>query len=157
MSACAVVAALLMGQAVPERSLRIAVGGQLGFPHVMGAVGRGTFSWAGKPRFDVDVLWEPSAYLQSYSIGGAWRPGDWLFGIGPRVRLMQFGPPWGRGADRAGVHLGLGLDATFAIPVAGRGSINLGVQATVVPTQGPSLRGLMGLFAGFTWSIFELR
>jgi hypothetical protein len=149
---------LQQAPAPADRSVRIAVGGQLGFPHILGVVGRSTFHRGGLPRYELDLLWEPSVYLQSYSVGAAWRPGGSIFAVGPRLRLLQFVPPWSRAADPLHNHFGLGLDAALRIGLgeSKRGVLNIGLQGTFVLTA-PSANQyfFFGLFAGFTWSVWE--
>jgi hypothetical protein len=154
-----IITLFFLTQAPPhEPSVRLALGAQVGFPHVVGVVGRTTLFVKGRPRFDVDLLWEPSAFLQSYSAGGAYHVLDSIFVVGPRVRLIQFQAPWARGYDaRTDNHLGLGLEGGIRVPVglSQHGNITVGIQGTWVPTQAPNLQFMFGLFAGFTWSVWE--
>lgn len=160
MSAAALLLALaLQSDAAPPpaTSLRVEVGGQLGFPHVYGVLGRGTVQVDGRPRFDVDVLWEPSVLLQSYSLGAAWRPLDGPVALGTRLRLLQFQAPWARDFDWRFNHLGLGLEAGLRLPLgeARRVVLNLTLQATWVPTTVGNLTLLWGLHAGISYGLFE--
>jgi hypothetical protein len=50
-----------------------------------------------KVRWQIDVVWEPSNYLQSYSVGGSYHPWDKVFFAGARLRLVQLHAPWSRG------------------------------------------------------------
>lgn len=141
--------------AASSPSMRVQVGGQVGFPFLLGVNGSVTlFSDAGKPRFDADLSWEPSAALQSYSLGGAYHVLDSAFFVGPRLRLVQFQPPWARGA--VDVFFGLGAELGVALRVAGdKGVVRIAFHGTGFPGQASNLSLLFGLSAGFSWSIFE--
>lgn len=143
--------------AAPETSLRVAAGAQIGAPHVFGAVARASLLYAHKTRFEADLQWEPSAYLQSYSLGAAWRPLDSIVYVGPRFRLLQYQAPWARGYSLADNFFGLGLEAGVRIGVGPeqRGTITIGLQATYIPAQATTLQLMFGLSVGFTWAFFE--
>lgn len=137
---------------------RLHLGAQVGLPILLGLGATGTFFVEGKPRFDVDAWWEPSGFLQSYSVGAAWRPGDRFFFVGARARLLQFQPPWTKGFNGANDnHLGLGLEAGARLRVGpgDKGLVALALSGTLVPTQSVNLQWLLGLTAGFSWSIWE--
>ncbi|MCU0700516.1 MAG: hypothetical protein MUC96_28740 [Myxococcaceae bacterium] len=144
-------------------AFRLHVGAHLGVPILLGVGTTGTFFVDGRPRFDVDAWWEPSGFIQSYSVGGAWHPGDSLFFVGPRVRLLQFQPPWTAGFRGAqDHHLGLSLEGGVRLRVAGGaapaerpGVISIALSGTFVPTQSVNLQWLIGLTAGFSWSVFS--
>lgn len=142
----------------PLPAFRLHVGAHLGLPILVGLGSTGTFFVNGRPRFDVDVWWEPSGFLQSYSVGGAWRPLDRWFFVGTRVRLMQFQPPWTRGFDGSrDHHLGLSLEtgARLRVGPKDKGVISLSLGGTFVPTQSVNLQWLIGLTAGFSWAVWE--
>ncbi|MBL8940926.1 MAG: hypothetical protein JNM69_40660 [Archangium sp.] len=141
-----------------QPSFRLHVGGQLGLPILLGLGTTGTFHVAGKPRFDVDLWWEPSGFLQSYSLGGAWRPADRFFFVGARLRLLQFQPPWTKGFNGANDnHFGASLETGVRLRVgpADKGVIHVALSGTYVPTQSINLRWLIGLTAGFSWAVWE--
>lgn len=52
-----------------------------------------------RPRWDFDASWEPSAYMQSYSVGAAFHPFHNAVFIGARFREVQEHAPWSRGYD----------------------------------------------------------
>lgn len=135
-------------------SLRVQVGGQVGFPFLLGVSSTATFFPAGRPRFDLEATWEPSVQLQSYSVAGAYHVLDSVFFVGPRLRLVQYQPPWARGPVE--LFFGAGLDAGVRIRVAdGRGVLSFALHGTFVPGQATNLATLVGLSAGFSWSVFE--
>lgn len=134
---------------------RLHMGGQVGFPFILGVQSTGTFFASGRPRFDVDVAWEPSVQLQSYSVGGAYHVLDRAFFVGGRVRLLQFQPPWARGGGDAFLGLGLEAGARLRVGPEQKGVVTLALHGTVVPAQASNLSMLIGLTAGFAWSVFE--
>ncbi|MEI8258890.1 MAG: hypothetical protein WCJ30_24745, partial [Deltaproteobacteria bacterium] len=96
----------------PVPHFRLHVGAQFGVAPFFGLFGMATFYAQGRPRWDADVLWEPSGYLQSYSVGGAYHIVDSMFFVGARLRLLQLHAPWTRGYEvNADNHLGVGLEA----------------------------------------------
>lgn len=154
----AVLAQAPVAQNADQPSFRLHVGGQLGLPILLGLGTTGTFHVAGKPRFDVDLWWEPSGFLQSYSVGGAWRPADRFFFVGARLRLLQFQPPWTKGFNGASDnHFGASLETGVRLRVgpADKGVIHVALSGTYVPTQSINLRWLIGLTAGFSWAVWE--
>lgn len=144
-------------EAQPVR-VRLEVGGHVGFPHWLGVVARTTWHFAEKPRFDLDLQWEPSNYLQSYSVGGAWRPLDSIVYVGPRLRWLQFVPPWSRAYDGAGSNkLGLSAEAGVRVPLGQekRAVLGAGLFATWVPAQPGNLSFLFGLTVGLTYGLAD--
>lgn len=150
----ALLLSLVLTAAPAAPGLRVQVGGQVGFPFLLGVSSTATFFPAGKPRFDLEATWEPSVQLQSYSVAGAWHVLDSAFFVGPRLRLVQYQPPWARGPVE--LFFGAGLDAGVRLRVAdGRGVISIALHGTLVPGQATNLAALVGLSAGFSWSVFE--
>lgn len=141
--------------AEPTPDFRLHVGGQVGFPYLLGVNSVGTFFKDGRPRFDLDAAWEPSAALQSYSVGGAYHVLDRAFFVGGRVRLLQYQPPWARGGSDAFLGLGLELGGRFRVGPGEKGLIHVTLHGTFVPAQASNLSILVGLSAGFSWSVFE--
>ena len=139
----------------PTPEFRLHVGGQVGFPYLLGITSTGTFFKQGKPRFDVDVAWEPSVQLQSYSVGGAYHLLDRAFFVGGRVRLLQYQPPWARGPVDLFLGLGLELGARLRVGPSDKGVITISLHGTFVPGQASNLSTLIGLSAGFSWAVFE--
>lgn len=154
----AVVVSALLSQAAPAPWVRLHLGAQVGVPLIAGVGVTSTFFVAGRPRFDADAWWEPSAYLQSYSLGGAWHPADRFFFVGARLRLMQFQAPWTASFNGPqDNHLGLGVETGVRLRVgpADKGVISVALGATFLPTQSVNLQWLLGLSAGFSWAMFE--
>lgn len=139
--------------AQPE--FRLHVGGQVGFPYLLGVTSTGTFFKAGKPRFDVDVAWEPSVQLQSYSVGAAYHVLDRAFFVGGRLRMLQYQAPWARGPVELFFGMGLELGLRLRVGPSEKGVINLALHGTFVPGQAVNLATIVGLSAGFSWSVFE--
>jgi hypothetical protein len=139
----------------PEEKLRLAVGGHLGFPHLIGATALAT-SWRDdRPFGDLDFTWEPSGLLQSYSVGAAYRPLKNLLFTGVRARLLQTHAPWSRNFSFTGDQFfGLGLEAGVR-PAISKGQVTVALQATWIPAQIAQLQWLVGLRAGFTWEVWE--
>lgn len=138
-----------------EPDFRLNVGGQVGFPYLLGVTSVGTFFKQGKPRFDVDATWEPSVQLQSYSVGGAYHVLDRAFFVGARVRLVQYLPLWARGGSDAFLGLGLELGGRIRVGPGEKGVIAIALHGTFVPGQASNLQTLVGLSAGFSWTVFE--
>jgi hypothetical protein len=135
-------------------SFELKAGAQLGLPHLVGATAQGTFLVDGRPRFDVDVLWEPSASLQSYSAGAAYHVVDSPFFVGGRVRLLEFSAPWGRGGAEPYLGLGLEAGARWRVGPDHGGQVHLGLFGTWVPAQARNLAAMVGLSVGFSWAVF---
>jgi hypothetical protein len=134
---------------------RVHAGVQVGFPFVLGVYARGTLFAGERPRFDVDLLWEPSPSLQSYSLGGAWHVLDRAFFIGARLRLVTYQPPWARGPVVP--FFGLGPEVGVRLPVGpkDKGVISVALHGSFMPGQAANLATLIGLSAGFSWAVFE--
>ncbi len=159
----AVMASLVLSQAsvsqpVTAPWVRVHLGAQVGLPLIAGVGVTSTFFKNGRPQFDADAWWEPSAYLQSYSVGGAWRPAGQFFFVGARLRWVQFQAPWTPGFRGAqDNHFGMGLETGVRVRVGpgDKGVIAIALGATYLPTQSVNLQLLLGLTAGFSWSVFE--
>lgn len=137
---------------------RLAVGAQLGAVHPFGVQATATTFAAGRPRFDVDLLWEPSGYLQSYSVGGAYHVLDSVFFVGPRVRWLQWHWPLSRAFNpRADNHLGLGLETGVRAPVAFGGRLLLGASLgiTALPTAAPPAQLLANVNVSLAWAVLS--
>lgn len=156
MKAALLLVVLVSGAAhAAEPELRVHVGGQVGFPYLLGVSSTGTFFKDGRPRFDVDVAWEPSVQLQSYSVGGAYHVLDRAFFVGGRLRVVQYQPPWARGPVELFLGLGLELGLRLRVGAEGKGVVLIALHGTFVPGQATNLNTLVGLSAGFSWSVFE--
>jgi hypothetical protein len=158
MNALLCVVAVLAAESVSApapKTLGVNVGLQAGFPHLVGVTGVATiFSADERPRFDVDLLLEPSVQLQSYSVGGAYHVLDSPFFVGARVRVLEYQPFWARGGGDARLGLGLELGGRFRI-LGGRGVVHVALFGTYVPTQVAQLSTMFGLSAGFSWELYR--
>ena len=81
----------------PSRDYALAAGLKLGVLLPVGLGAMLSLPGDGKVRWQIDVVWEPSNYLQSYSVGGSYHPWDKVFFAGARLRLLQLHAPWSRG------------------------------------------------------------
>jgi hypothetical protein len=144
-------------QADEQLTVRLHAGAQVGFPHIVGVTALGSVRVDGVSKLDVDLLWEPSAYVQSYSLGVAWRPVG-ILAVGPRLRALTFGAPWSRDVvATVQTYFGLGLDLGVRVPVADKGLLLIGAQATWVPAEAPNLQLLIGLSVGFVWGVADFK
>jgi hypothetical protein len=153
----AALAAEVEGEASTPASpvFRLSVGGQVGFPHLVGVTAIGGFLNQGKRRFDLDVLYEPSLMLQSYSVGAGYHVLDTPFFVGGRLRLLQFSPAWARGGGDAWLGMGLELGGRFQV-FNDKGLVHVALFATWVPAQATNLKVLVGLSVGFSWEVWTL-
>lgn len=92
--------------------------------------------------------------LQSYSVGAA-HVLDRAFFVGARARVVQYQPPWARGGGDAFLGLGLELGGRFRVGPGEKGVISLTLHGTLIPGQTSNLSSLVGISAGFSWSVFE--
>jgi hypothetical protein len=138
--------------------MRLHFGLQTGVGLPYGVTAIQTFYVRGRPRFDVDVLWEPSALWQSYSAGFAYHVADRMYFLGARVRLLQLHPPWSRGYQPGNDnHLGLGLEAGIRAPVGpgGRLLVLFSLGFTGLVTESQNLSALIGLNLGLAWGAWS--
>lgn len=135
--------------------LRVRVGGEVGFPFLLGVQGEASFLFANKPRFDVDLAWEPSVTLQSYSVGAAYHVLDSFFFVGARLRAVTYQPPWARGPVIPFFGAGLELGVKLRVGPDDKGLIRIALHGTFVPGQASNLQTLLGVSAGFSWAVFE--
>jgi hypothetical protein len=140
-------------QPVPE--FRVHLGGQVGFPFLVGAHSLATFFKGGRPQLDVDATWEPSVQLQSYSVGTAYHLLGSGFFVGGRVRLIQDQAPWARGPVTLFFGLGAEVGFRFRVGERDKGLITILGHGTLVPGQATNLKSVFGLSLGFSWSVFE--
>jgi hypothetical protein len=145
--------AVATAPAQPE--FRLNVGGQVGFPFLLGVKTEGTFFKEGRPRFDIDAAWEPSVSLQSYSLGAAYHVLDRAFFVGGRLRMLQYQAPWARGPVEMFFGMGLELGLKLRVGPDEKGVITIALHGTFVPGQATNLNTVLGLSAGFSWSVFE--
>jgi hypothetical protein len=141
----------------PAPELRIAVGGQLGVVFPVGLDGLVLLDRGDRHLFDVDVSWQPSAYWQSYAVGGAWHPFGGALFVGGRLRWLQLHPPWSRGYDAdLDDQLGLGLEVGLRGWLDGRrrflGTVTLGALA--VPSDDTELPILYTVSVGLAYRVW---
>jgi hypothetical protein len=144
-------------QRAPSRELSLSLGAQAGFPFLVGARAGGVIFYNGKQRFFFDLLIEPSAQLQSLSLGGAYHIADSIAFVGARLRFVQVQPVWSRdyNASRDN-HFGAGIEAGVRIPVADRrGLVLISAHLTLLPAAASQLQTWFGLSAGFSWQIWR--
>lgn len=146
------------GRPLPAQSrLSLGVGVRAGAPHLVGLSAAGSLELRSGRALELDALWEPSAQLQSYSLGAALR-GRLLSG-GARVRWLQFHAPWTRGFQPGWHdHLGLGLEGGLHWLFGPRDRLRLGagVAVSFVPTQAPGLQWLLGAHVGAALTLFDV-
>jgi len=101
MIASLLLCAQLLAPAEPPApaDLFVLVGGQAGAPLSYGLQASLLSLQRDRPRWEVDLSWEPSSFLQSYSAGVAYFPFGNLFFVAERVRYLQLHAPWSRGFD----------------------------------------------------------
>lgn len=136
---------------------RLYVGAKVGLVHVAGLTAVASRFESGRQAWDLDLLWEPSAYLQSYSVGGAWHPLGGALYVGPRVRWLQFRAPWGRSFAAEDNHLGLSAEVggRWLLGEGRKGMLSVSGGPTWVPTQAGTLQWMLGLSVGFAWGVAE--
>lgn len=103
-------------------------------------------------RADFDFSWEPSGYLQSYSIGAAYHPGGRGVFVGARFRLLQLHAPWTRayvaGEDN---HLALGAEVGLRRPLGTRWLATASLGAFRTDSRNLSLPALYTLNLGIAY------
>jgi hypothetical protein len=95
-----------------------------------------------KLRTDLDLTWEPSNYLQSYSFGMNYHFFDSAFVAGGRLRYLQMHAPWSRGFEPRTDHqlaLGPELGARWLIDGSRRFMLFFLLGASFFPGQTLSL------------------
>lgn len=93
----ALAALALLVPAASAAAPDLTLAGKIGLPQPVGVQALATFSDERGPRWDLDLLVEPSRYQQSLSAGGAFRPFHNAVTVGVRARWLQLHPPWSRG------------------------------------------------------------
>ncbi|MEN9800817.1 MAG: hypothetical protein RL653_4514 [Pseudomonadota bacterium] len=143
--------------ATAEPGTRLYAGAKVGLVHVAGLTAVASRFEAGRQAWDLDLLWEPSAYLQSYSVGGAWHPLGGALYVGPRVRWLQFRAPWGRSFAAEDNHLGLSgeVGGRWLLGEGRKGMLSVSGGPTWVPTQAGTLQWMLGFSVGFAWGVAE--
>ncbi|HEX2731617.1 MAG TPA: hypothetical protein VHM70_08435, partial [Polyangiaceae bacterium] len=134
--------------------LRLAVGGEVGLLFPFGIDGLLLLERGQQHSLDLDLSWQPSAYWQSYSVGGAYHPFGNAWFAGGRVRWLQLHAPWSRGYDSdfdnvLGLGLELGARGWFDRGQRVLGTAALGVL--FVPSGDTSLPVLYTLSLGVAW------
>ncbi len=76
---------------------RLYVSAKLGWPQPVGVHALMSLADEQGPRWDLDLLVEPSSYQQSLSAAVGFRPFHNALALNARVRWLQRHPPWARG------------------------------------------------------------
>ncbi|MBI3555866.1 MAG: hypothetical protein HY074_06360 [Deltaproteobacteria bacterium] len=131
---------------------------QLGLLMPFGVTGTMMFTKNDHPEWDVDLTWEPSNYLQSYSVGGAYHPFKGAFFVGARIREMQLHAPWSRGYDphfdnQLGIGPEIGFRGWFDKGQRWLGSVSVG--AIYIPSDNTLLPVLYTLNVGLAYRAFK--
>jgi hypothetical protein len=137
---------------------RLYVLGKLGLNQPVGAQALLSLQDERGPRWDLDLLVEPSRQWQSLSLGGAFRPFHNALAVGVRARWLQLHPPWSRGYVFA-------LDSAFAVgPELGgrwgllsddRLMLGLGLGAVFSPWGRAALPGTLTVDLSLGWKVKE--
>jgi hypothetical protein len=144
----------------PPFKYRLAIGGQVGLTFPLGVWGILSFGapgkHAGRTRYAIDLLWEPSHDIQSYSAGASYHIADRMFFLGLRFRLVENHAPWARGYSAPSDNLfGLGFEAGLRAPLGWqrRWLVTFSIGATVLPATALSLSPLVTLNFGFGYNV----
>jgi hypothetical protein len=101
-----------------RRPYRLYAGPQIGLLLPFGVGAAYVLRHEERVRFAFDFLWEPSNYLQSYSVGANYHVLDRVFFVGGRARFMQMHSPFSRGfRARRDNQLAFGPEIGVAIPL----------------------------------------
>jgi hypothetical protein len=76
---------------------KLYVGGKVGWFQPVGVQAVASVADDRGPRWDLDLLLEPSRYAQSASLGGGFRPLHHALMLGARARWLMAHAPWSRG------------------------------------------------------------
>ncbi len=131
------------------------LGAQLGLPLPLALEATGRLARGGEPFLDLNLRWEPSAQLQSYSVAVDWHPFASGLWAGARLRWLQLQPPWSRAFDghfdnQLGVGLELGYRRAF---LADRLALSASLGAAVLPAASADLPLLVTLNLGAAYSL----
>jgi hypothetical protein len=137
---------------------RLYVLGKLGLSQPVGAQVLVNLSDERGPRWDLDLLVEPSRQWQSLSVGGAFRPFHNALHLGARARWMQLHPPWSRGyvfaLDNA-LAVGPELGGRWGMLSDDRLMLGLGVGAVFSPWGRAALPTTYTLDLSVGWKVKE--
>jgi hypothetical protein len=140
----------------PQRPFRVYAVAELGLLMPVGIGAILALPHEDRLRWDIDFVWEPSNYLQSYSFGGAYHPWDRAFFVGARTRFMQLHPPFSRGFHaRRDNQLALGpeLGVRFAVGRAQRFVPFASLGAIFFPSETSSLPPMYTLNLGLAFGV----
>ena len=108
------------------------------------------------PRWDLDLLVEPSRYQQSVSVGGGFRPFHNALVVGVRGRWMMLHAPWSRGyvgsLDNA-LALGGELGGRWALTRENKLLVSFTAGATASPWGSVVLPPMITLDLGVGWQV----
>lgn len=137
---------------------RLYVGAKVGWFQPYGAQALYNFADGQGPRWDVDLLVEPSRYTQSVSLGGAFRPFRNALAIGVRARWLQLHAPWSRGyvapLDNA-LALGAELGGRWALTKNDKLLVSLTLGGTASPWGHVALPPMITVDLGVGWQVMK--
>ncbi len=137
---------------------RLYVAGKLGFPLPVGVQALAIMGDDKGPRWDLDLLLEPSRYWQSLSVGGAFRPFHNALFLGGRARALQLHAPFTRGhswrLDSAFV-VGPELGARWTPGQEDKLLVSLGVGGLFSPWGAAALPPMFAIDLGVGWKAKE--
>lgn len=135
---------------------RLYVLGKLGWYQPVGAQALMSLADGRGPRWDLDLLVEPSRYWQSVSLGGGFRPFHNALAVGARARWLQLHPPWSRGyvfaLDNA-VALGPEIAGRFALGSRDKLMLSLTLGGVFSPWGRAALPPMFTLDLGVGWMV----
>jgi hypothetical protein len=137
---------------------RLYIAGKLGFPQPLGVQALASMGDQKGPRWDLDLLVEPSRYWQSCSLGGAFRPFHNALFLGARGRVLQLHPPFSRGYSlRHDTALALGpeLGARWTPGKEDKLLISLGLGGLFTPWGRAAVPPMFTLDLGVGWKVKE--
>ncbi len=134
------------------------VNGKLGWFQPVGVQALYTFAGAKGPRWDADLLVEPSRYWQSVSLGGGVRPFHNALAVGVRGRWIQQHAPWSRGySGLAESAFGLGAELGGRWALLGSDQLHLSLMAgvTASPWGSAIIPPMITIDLGVGWKVME--
>jgi len=137
---------------------RFYVAGKLGVPQPVGIQALYSLADGQGPRWDLDLLLEPSLYQQSMGVGAGFRPFHNALVVGARARWLQLHPPWSRGyvfALDSALGLGPELGARWGLLSDDRLLVSLTAGGLFSPWGRAALPPMITMDLGVGWKIGE--